>query len=89
MANTLTGILGESGANALLYHLGTEASSIDIHIFHDQLPRVFGAQATAVVEKTITKELFSRVGLPFGEEGPFDFLNSLRQAREAVLMGAK
>ena len=85
MTNTLRDTLGDSSARALLYYLGTEASSINVDVFHANLPKVLGAQAAVVVEKTITKELFSRVGLTLREGGSFDFLRSLLQAREAMM----
>lgn len=88
MAETLRDALGDSSARALLFYLGMGESSIDVGAFHANLPKVLGAQAAIVVEKTMTKELFSRVGLSFREGGSFDFLGSLDQAKEAVVKGA-
>ena len=86
---TLRGTLGDSATSALFYHIGAGTQPTDVEEFHVKLPRILGDQATMVVEKMITKDLFSKLGLPSSEDGPFDFLLSLNRAREAFLKEAR
>lgn len=51
--------------------------------FHRKLASVFGNGAT-VLERVIMKELFRRLALPPIASSPFDFLESVTTAKEAV-----
>ncbi|MGB9714351.1 MAG: hypothetical protein ACPLZC_05160 [Candidatus Bathyarchaeales archaeon] len=81
-------IIGESGRNAIYFHLQNSCSlkREDIpekpEVFMDGLKKIFGLGAQAI-EMSIVKCLYSKLGLEFRERKDYDFLKYLDDAKNA------
>lgn len=81
MKNTL----GESSAQAILFHLGLLQYVKKPREFHDNLCYLLkGTQPAITIERMIVKELYGKVGRPFLESGKFDFEEQIRMVKEGM-----
>ena len=74
-------VLGESGTEAVLYHLKMSGKLPDPAEFHKRLLALFGAQGTVSLERAIVKDLATRLRWSLevlNIEGAFDFDATMR-----------
>ena len=80
-------ILGESSRKAILYHLEKDYSITRTKIpehteaFTKGLESIFGA-GSLVIERSILKYLYSKLGLKYEEKRNCRFIDSLNKAKE-------
>ncbi len=72
VSSTLQGVLGETPAAALLFHLGSLGSNIDPKGLASSLERVLGG-GSVVIEKLILKNLSKTLGAAIDTTHQFDF----------------
>lgn len=83
VSTTLKDVLGETPAQALMFHLGDSSSLSQPEAFSRNLERLVGGGA-AVVERLIAKSLFERAGIRADQNGPFDFGASVAKAKRLL-----
>lgn len=80
--DTMKNILGESGMQAVMYHAGFTDVANRLHEFHDGLSAVLKEKGAIILEKTIVKQLFRSLNIPYVEGHRFDFHEHVRMAEE-------
>lgn len=83
VSTTLKDVLGESPAEALIFHLGESSTLHDPRDFSKNLERVIGPGAV-VIEKLIVKSLYERAGARADDNGLFDFEGSAKKAKNLL-----
>jgi len=87
-------ILGESSRKAILYHLEKDYSIKEAKIpehpeaFKKGLESIFGA-GSLVIERSILKYLYSKLGLKHEENRNCRFIDSLNRAKEMWLKNSE
>jgi hypothetical protein len=80
-------IMGESGTQAVLYHLKMGGDRPAPDEVDRRMVALFGRQATTCIEMAIVLDLARRLDLPppnFGSEGIFDFIAIVRQTEKVT-----
>jgi len=83
-------LFGESARKAIYFHLERDHSITrekvpeNIEAFVNGLENIFGAGAL-VIERSILRNLHSKLGLQYEEKKNFTFIDSLNRAREMWL----
>lgn len=76
-------VLGDSGMQAVLFHLQLVQYAKDPKEFHDNLYALL-KDGAITLEKIIVKELLRRVGIQYDEREAFDFERQVNLAREVL-----
>jgi hypothetical protein len=72
--DTMRNLLGGSGTEAVLFHLGQIQYPENPGEFHERIQSIF-KEGAATLEKLIVKELFSRLNVPPDQKDTFDSRN--------------
>jgi hypothetical protein len=85
-------LLGGTGAEATLFHVGLSHYESETREFHVRLYSIFRA-GSATVERMIVRDLYKRLNLPFDDWLDFDYEKSvayaLKVAHERVGQGRR
>lgn len=82
-------ILGESGRQAIYFHLQNlyslkkEDIPNNLKVFADGLRKIFG-QGAEVIEKRTIKTLYNKLGINYEEKRKLDFLDYVENAKKNV-----
>ena len=79
---SLRDVLGDDGLQVISYHFRLNEYARHPSKFHRHLALVFGKDGSIILERTIVKELFNRIGVPYEERGIFDFESSVSLGRD-------
>ena len=80
----LKNVLGESGMNVILLNIELDKCTNNPEALHMSLQDVF-KDGACVLEKVIVKELFRKLGIPYGENIDLDFVGYVNHAKERFL----
>lgn len=85
-------LLGGTGAQATLFHIGLSHYESETREFHVRLYSIFRT-GSATVERMIVRDLYKRLNIPFDDWSDFDYERSvayaLKVARDRVVQGRR
>jgi hypothetical protein len=76
---TLKDILGEGGARATFFHVGITNYDKNSKEFHIRMVSIFKG-GTSTIERSIVKDLFKTLDIPFFEDAEFNYEKSIQLA---------